>query len=227
MKNSFQLHENWHFRDNNCPRIKVVRHVLKLTFLGHCTESLLFFSLQVASVLLENGASLTATTKKGFTPLHLAAKYGNMNVARLLLQKNAPVDAQGKVTCFTPARKNWKIEIKQKKPADVSRSICFFCIQSDFLQLTKTQQILYRMESHLSTLHPITIIKTSLCFCSTKAHRRTRWPKTVIRRFTLPPVKIRWKNCRQKNLIEDSLRILKFKNNPRDSQFFIEFSHFF
>lgn len=52
---------------------------------------------QVASVLLENSASLTATTKKGFTPLHLAAKYGNMNVARLLLQKNAPVDAQGKV----------------------------------------------------------------------------------------------------------------------------------
>ena len=47
--------------------------------------------------MLENSASLTATTKKGFTPLHLAAKYGNMNVARLLLQKNAPVDAQGKV----------------------------------------------------------------------------------------------------------------------------------
>lgn len=57
------------------------------------------FIFQVASVLLENGASLTATTKKGFTPLHLAAKYGNMNVARLLLQKNAPVDAQGKVLC--------------------------------------------------------------------------------------------------------------------------------
>lgn len=53
--------------------------------------------LQVASVLLENKASLTATTKKGFTPLHLAAKYGNMNVARLLLKHNAPVDAQGKV----------------------------------------------------------------------------------------------------------------------------------
>lgn len=48
-------------------------------------------------MLLENGASLSATTKKGFTPLHLAAKYGNMNVARLLLQKNAPVDTQGKV----------------------------------------------------------------------------------------------------------------------------------
>lgn len=56
------------------------------------------FDSQVAAVLLDNEASLTATTKKGFTPLHLAAKYGNMNVARLLLQKKAPVDAQGKVT---------------------------------------------------------------------------------------------------------------------------------
>jgi ankyrin len=51
----------------------------------------------VASVLLEHGASLSATTKKGFTPLHLAAKYGNLSVAKLLLQKDSPVDAQGKV----------------------------------------------------------------------------------------------------------------------------------
>jgi ankyrin repeat protein len=55
------------------------------------------YYIQVASLLLEHGASLTATTKKGFTPLHLAAKYGNLNVAKLLLQKDAPVDAQGKV----------------------------------------------------------------------------------------------------------------------------------
>ena len=53
---------------------------------------------QVAAVLLEHGASNTATTKRGFTPLHLAAKYGNMKVAKLLLQKDAPVDAQGKVS---------------------------------------------------------------------------------------------------------------------------------
>ena len=46
---------------------------------------------------MEHGASLSAVTKKGFTPLHLAAKYGNMRVAKTLLAKDAPVDAQGKV----------------------------------------------------------------------------------------------------------------------------------
>lgn len=35
--------------------------------------------------------------QKGFTPLHVAAKYGNMEVANLLLQKNAAPDAAGKV----------------------------------------------------------------------------------------------------------------------------------
>ncbi len=35
--------------------------------------------------------------QKGFTPLHVAAKYGKIEVAKLLLQKRAPPDAAGKV----------------------------------------------------------------------------------------------------------------------------------
>lgn len=35
--------------------------------------------------------------QKGFTPLHVAAKYGNMEVANLLLQRSASPDAAGKV----------------------------------------------------------------------------------------------------------------------------------
>lgn len=38
--------------------------------------------------------------QKGFTPLHVAAKYGKIEVANLLLQKNAPPDAAGKVQIF-------------------------------------------------------------------------------------------------------------------------------
>jgi len=44
-------------------------------------------------------ASLVAMTKKGFTPLHLAAKYGNLKVSNLILEKNhSPevVDSEGK-----------------------------------------------------------------------------------------------------------------------------------
>lgn len=56
-----------------------------------------FFHTQVATILVDNNASLKATTKNGFTPLHIAAKYGNMSVAKILLQRDSKLDAQGKV----------------------------------------------------------------------------------------------------------------------------------
>lgn len=52
----------------------------------------------MAAILVENNASLKAATKNGFTPLHIAAKYGNMNVANILLQKESKLDVQGKVS---------------------------------------------------------------------------------------------------------------------------------
>lgn len=36
--------------------------------------------------------------QKGFTPLHVAAKYGSLDVAKLLLQRKALPDDAGKVT---------------------------------------------------------------------------------------------------------------------------------
>jgi len=39
--------------------------------------------------------------QKGFTPLHVAAKYGSLEVAKLLLQRRASPDSAGKV----PTRK--------------------------------------------------------------------------------------------------------------------------
>jgi len=54
----------------------------------------------VAAILVENYASPKATTKNGFTPLHIAAKYGNINVANMLLQKESKLDIQGKVCIY-------------------------------------------------------------------------------------------------------------------------------
>jgi len=62
---------------------------------------------QVAAILVENNASLKAATKNGFTPLHIAAKYGNMNVANILLQKESKLDVQGKVRARTYVHANY------------------------------------------------------------------------------------------------------------------------
>lgn len=50
--------------------------------------------LQVAAALIEHNAPLTATTKKGFSALHLAAKYGNLKVR----EENKEIQGTG-ITC--------------------------------------------------------------------------------------------------------------------------------
>lgn len=41
---------------------------------------------------------LSLPPQKGFTPLHVAAKYGSLEVAKLLLQRRASPDAAGSVS---------------------------------------------------------------------------------------------------------------------------------
>lgn len=40
--------------------------------------------------------------QSGFTPLHIAAHYGNINVATLLLNRGAAVDFMARVSSFCP-----------------------------------------------------------------------------------------------------------------------------
>lgn len=45
----------------------------------------------VASILVKNGAQVDATTKAGYTPLHVASHFGQVNTVRFLLQEGADV----------------------------------------------------------------------------------------------------------------------------------------
>lgn len=53
--------------------------------------------MTIAKNSKETNLSLSSL-QKGFTPLHVAAKYGNLDVAKLLLQSKALPDDAGKVT---------------------------------------------------------------------------------------------------------------------------------
>lgn len=43
-----------------------------------------------------------SNSQSGFTPLHIAAHYGNINVATLLLNRGAAVDFMARVSLFCP-----------------------------------------------------------------------------------------------------------------------------
>lgn len=52
---------------------------------------------KAAALLLHSEHNPDVTSKSGFTPLHIAAHYGNSNIASLLLEKGADVNFPAKV----------------------------------------------------------------------------------------------------------------------------------
>ena len=52
---------------------------------------------KAAALLLQNDHNPDVTSKSGFTPLHIAAHYGNDSIAAILLDKGADVNFPAKV----------------------------------------------------------------------------------------------------------------------------------
>lgn len=60
--------------------------------------------MDIASTLLEYGAKPNAESKNGFTPLHLAAQEGHVDMVSLLLEHEADVNCRAKVNVFLYCR---------------------------------------------------------------------------------------------------------------------------
>jgi len=55
--------------------------------------------VHVAEILCKYGARIDPTTKAGYTPLHTASHFGQINMVRFLLELGAEVDAKTRV-CY-------------------------------------------------------------------------------------------------------------------------------
>lgn len=53
--------------------------------------------MDIAAMLLEYGANAGAESKAGFTPLHLSAQEGHVDMTNLLLEHKADVNHSSKV----------------------------------------------------------------------------------------------------------------------------------
>ena len=73
--------------------IQIILRVLKLNRLQNiglvCTHT---------PAIFQNDHNPDVTSKSGFTPLHIAAHYGNESIAALLLARNANVNYAAKVS---------------------------------------------------------------------------------------------------------------------------------
>ena len=60
--------------------------------------------VDVAKVLIQNGADVNAVDKDKWTALHFAAEKGHVDVAKVLIQNGADVNAVDKITDSTSLR---------------------------------------------------------------------------------------------------------------------------
>ena len=75
----------------NTQRPQVPWRTIRLKFINRC---ILYYSLQIALALLENGADPNATDKLHSTPLHRASSKGNCRLITLLLEHSASTNIQ-------------------------------------------------------------------------------------------------------------------------------------
>ncbi|WP_264954192.1 ankyrin repeat domain-containing protein [Wolbachia endosymbiont (group A) of Endotricha flammealis] len=61
-------------------------------------EAAIYDNSRVAEFLISKNADVNTKNKDGWTPLHLAAARGNLNVVKLILDKKDDVDARGALT---------------------------------------------------------------------------------------------------------------------------------
>lgn len=65
-----------------------------------CKRRFILFSctnIHNLCIVFQNDHNPDVTSKSGFTPLHIAAHYGNNNVASMLVQRGADVNFTAKV----------------------------------------------------------------------------------------------------------------------------------
>ena len=69
---------------------------------------------KAAALLLQNDHNPDVTSKSGFTPLHIAAHYGNESIAVVLLQRGADVNYSAKVRYLIQLTYYFKFQKKRK-----------------------------------------------------------------------------------------------------------------
>lgn len=61
--------------------------------------------------IFQNDHKPDVTSKSGFTPLHIAAHYGNEEIARLLIKRGADVNYLAKVSTFQRSLHNRRCDL--------------------------------------------------------------------------------------------------------------------